>query len=298
MLTRRSLLTSVALAPLLGRLGGMGRAGAQAGGAVELETDIAYGEGNGEPLLLDVARPPAREAPRPAVLLLHGGSWSSGSRRDMAQPATKLAEAGYVTFNLEYRLLNLATGANRWPAQLDDVQRAVRWVRANAATYHVDPTRLAAYGHSAGGHLAAMLGVRETRDNGDAALADYSSRVSCVVDLAGPMDLTGPASSDADVQFFRNFLGGTHEEVPEVYRDASPITWVDEASVPFLLVHSSDDDLVPVAQAQQMAAALAEAGVEAVQIIFATGGHGRPASWTLSGPWIVTFLATQLSPNR
>ena len=91
----------------------------------------------------------------------------------MADPARNLAPAGYVAFSIDHRLVN--DGAeNRWPAQLDDVQRAVRWVRAHAADYGVDPERVASYGWSSGAHLATMLGVRDTRDNSDPALADYS----------------------------------------------------------------------------------------------------------------------------
>lgn len=184
MTTRRTLLASAALAPLLASPP-LTAAQATPEAAVSEEPDVPYGEAGGEPLLLDVYRPPVRDRPRPAVLLFHGGGLVKGSRTDMADPARKLAAAGYVTFAVEYRLFQAETGQNAWPAQLDDAQRAVRWVRANAATYRIYPVRLAAVGHSSGGYLASMLGVRETRDNADAALAGYSSRVNCVTDLAG-----------------------------------------------------------------------------------------------------------------
>ena len=187
MATRRALLASAALSPAL-----LARATAQEATPVApiQERDVVYGEVAGEELLLDDWRPPPRELPRPAMVVIHGGGWTEGfgDRTDFVLPSFELAKAGYVVFNIAYRLLP----EHPWPAQLDDVQRAVRWIRANAATYGVDPQRIGSYGHSSGGHLAAFLGVRDTRDNSDPALAAFSSRVACVVDLAGDVDLTIP----------------------------------------------------------------------------------------------------------
>jgi acetyl esterase/lipase len=152
------------------------------------EHGVVYGTVEDEPLLLDVFRPPVRAAARPAVVLVHGGGMWTGSRADMAHPAQQLAQAGYVAFTVDYRLVILASGRHRWPAQLDDVQHAVRWVRANAARYGVDSRRVGAYGWSAGGQLAALLGTRDTRDAASPLVA-YPSRVACVVDLAGDVDL-------------------------------------------------------------------------------------------------------------
>src|SRR5215211_6598764 len=131
---------------------------------VELERGVIYGVVGGEPLLLDIYQSSARADLRPAVMLTHGGGMWTGSRSHMEHPARQLAQAGYVAFSVDYRLVNAAAGQHRWPAQLDDVQRAVRWVRAHAATYGVDPGRVGAFGWSAGGQLAALLGTRDTRD--------------------------------------------------------------------------------------------------------------------------------------
>ena len=170
---------------------------------------VVYGRVADELLLLDVHIPPHRARPRPAVVLVHGGGMWTGSRADMAHPARQLARAGYVAFAVDYRLVDAAAGRHRWPAQLDDVQRAVRWVRANAGRYGVDPGRVGAYGWSAGGQLAALLGTRDTRDFAPAN-AGYSSRVTCVVALAGDVDLaayTRPPALDEVVAL----LGGTPE---------------------------------------------------------------------------------------
>jgi len=267
---------------------------------VETQPDVVYGEADGQALLLDISHPPARDTPRPAVLLFHGGAWMVGTagRESMAQPAAALAEDGYVAFNVEYRLTGDPASEHLWPAQLDDAQRAVRWVRANADRYGVDPDRVGAYGHSAGGHLAALLGVRETRDNSDPELADYFSRVSCVVTIAGHLDLSIPYPGEFDRQSLVALLGGTPDEVPEAYLDASPITWVDEESAPFLIIHGAADPMNPVAHARHMTDALHEVGVEVISVEIPTADHFSVAEWPLAGPWARTFFAVMLQPEH
>lgn len=267
---------------------------------VQVEEDVAYGEADGQPLLLDVYRPPARDTPRPAVILIHGGGWTAGygSRADMAQPARELADAGYVAFTIAYRLLDGEPGHNVWPAQLADVQRAVRWVRANADRYGVDPERICSYGHSAGGHLAAMLGVRDTRDNSDPALADVSSRVNCVVDLAGDMDLAIPYPNAVDTEIVTGLLGGAPEEAPDAYSDASPLAQVDEETVPFLIFHGQRDTINPIEHSRRMVAALHEAGVEVVYVEIPDADHFTWGTWSAVGPFTLVFLERHLTPAR
>ena len=299
MTTRRRLLASAALSPAL-----LTRATAQEATPVAnpaapiQERDIVYGAVAGEELLLDVWRPPPRELPRPAMVVIHGGGWTEGfgDRTDFVSPSFELAKAGYVVFNIEYRLLP----DHPWPAQLDDVQRAVRWIRANAATYGVDPERIGSYGHSSGGHLAAFLGVRDTRDNSDPALSAFSSRVACVVDLDGDMDLTipipyGDAESNALIV---RFLGGTAAEVPDAYRDASPISWVGGDSAPFLILHATHDEWVPVAHARGMEAALHEAGVPVVYYEDPEAVHITSLTWHYVAPWVLTSCAVHLEPEN
>jgi acetyl esterase/lipase len=258
------------------------------------ERGVAFGTVAGEPLLLDVYRPPGRATLRPAVVCVHGGGMWTGSRADMAGAARELAHAGYVTFATDYRLVDAATGRNRWPAQLDDVQRAVRWIRANAARYGVDPGRVGAYGWSAGGQLAALLGTRDARAD-SAVMAAYSSRVVCVVDLAGDVDLaayTRPPASDEVVAL----LGGTRTDVPERYRDASPLSWIDERTAPFLIVHGTVDDVVPVEQSRRLVSALRAAGVEVEYIELTDAGHGD-LTWSRIGPAVLAFLERHLRPS-
>jgi acetyl esterase/lipase len=262
--------------------------------------EVVYGEVDGTPLLLDIIHPPAREAARPAVVILHGGGLIGGDRSMGVESGTYLAEAGYVAFSIDYRLFDQRDKSNAWPAQLDDAQRAVRWVRANAATYGVDPKRVGAYGHSSGGYLAAMLGVRETRDNSDPELEEFSSRVSCVVDLAGDSDLSIPLPpTEAHYEdILTGMLGGTPEEVPEAYRDASPISHVDAESAPFLIIHGTKDIIVPVEHSRRLVEALHQAGVEVAYLELPNGDHMIPAWWLMTGPWVLTFFGVHLRPER
>lgn len=250
---------------------------APGGKGLQEEKDVVYGTAGGQELKLDVCRPANQQGLLPAVLFVHGGGWSGGDKRDFTQLAAGTAGAGYVTFNANYRLV--ANGKNTYPAALDDVQRAVRWIRANADRYQVDPERIGALGASAGGHLVALLGTRDTRHNSDKALAAYSSRVTCVVDLFGPTDLTAPFPRKAwgtfDVQaLVEHFLGGAPADLKEQYREASSLFQVDKKTVPFLIFHGTADPLVPLDQSQRLDEALRKAGIESKLIIFEGEGHG------------------------
>jgi acetyl esterase/lipase len=231
---------------------------------VSVHENVAYGAVSGHDLLLDVYEPAESSVhPRPAVLLIHGGGWTSFDKSTMRNMGKFLARSGFVAFSVDYRLLQGTD--NRWPAQLDDVQRAVRWVRANAAKYGVDPDHIGAFGHSAGAQLAAILGMEDTRDNSDAALAKYSSRVQAVVDVSGPTDFTTTRDAD-DESFLAYFFGADLATHPEVWRDASPVFHVSKNDAPFLILHGTQDTDVPIAQAQELYDKLQAAGVP-VQLI-------------------------------
>ena len=301
MSTRRALLASAALIPACAMAPRrIGHAVAQDAAAMEIEKelDVPYGQagqaGSAE-LVLDLYRPPVRDAPRPAVVIVHGGAWTIRSKDDWSDNAQKLAEAGYVVFNLNYRLMK-PDGTNPWPDQFDDVQRAVRWVRAHAAKYGVDPARVAAVGHSSGGQVVGLLGTRDTRDNSDLELAEFSSRVTCVVDCAGDMDLMIPYPSAEDNDLATQFFGGAREEVPAVYRDASPLDWVDAKTVPFLILQGTAGDPA-LEHSRLMTEALHEAGIEVVYAEFPGVGHIDLIEWNLMGPLTLAFLGQHLRPE-
>ncbi len=239
------------------------------------ETDVVYGKVNGTTLRLDVYRPetPAQQL-APAVILIHGGGWMSFDKSTMSRMARWLSGNGFVAFAIDYRLLQLTENqhpANQWPAQLDDAQRAVRWVRANAAKYGVDPARIGAFGHSAGAQMASLLGELDTRDNRDASLAAYSSRVQAVVDVSGPSDFTNRHDADGD-KFMAQLFGSRLEEDPKTWRAASPVFNIDKHTSPFLIVHGTHDEEVPIAQAEEFDAALEKAGIS-VKFIKVDDGH-------------------------
>ncbi len=254
--------------------------GAALRGQAQEEKDVVYGEAGGEQLKLDVYRKDNNGAPLPALIAVHGGGWVGGDKSEFADACRGLADNGFVTFSVNYRLVK--ENANKWPAPLDDVQRAVRWIRANAKKYNIDPNRLGALGASAGGHLVAFLGTRDTRDNSDPNLAQYSSRVNCVIDLFGPTDLTlKPEESNVSpvgMALVKNLIGKTPEEDPAAYKDASPIAFVDKKTVPMLIYHGTADPLVPLDQSQRLYDRLKKEGIE-VQMIKGEGeGHSLPQS--------------------
>jgi acetyl esterase/lipase len=221
-----------------------------------VDENVPYGPG---PLRLDVYRPESAGSDRhPAVILIHGGGWTSFDKSTMKAMGQFLARSGFVAFSVDYRLFH--EGENRWPAQLDDVQRAVRWVRANAEKYGVNAEKIGAFGHSAGAQLAALLGMEETRDNSDAVLAKYSSRVQAVVDYSGPTDFTTEHDPDG-ISFLTNFLGTDYSKHPDVWRDASPVFHADKSDAAFLIIHGTQDPNVPIAQAQELYDKLKAAGV-------------------------------------
>ena len=189
-------------------------------------------------LLLDVYQPGEHSSDlRPAMVLIHGGGWTSFDKSTMQAMGMFLAPFGFCRVLGRLPVVPRKR-RNLWPAQLDDVQRAVRWIRANAAKYGVDPRYIGAFGHSAGAQLAALLGMEDTRDNSDPALAKYSSKVQAVVDVSGPTDFTTQSGSRG-VGFLTAFFGGDYAHAAKIWQDASPAFHVAKNVAPFLIVHGT-----------------------------------------------------------
>jgi acetyl esterase/lipase len=175
---------------------------------------------------------------------------------------------------VDYRLF--ADGKNSWPAQLDNVQCAVRWTRANPSKYDVDPNHIGAFGHSAGAQLAALLGMEDTRDNSDPKLAKYSSRVQAVVDVSGPTDF--PAMHDAErLASLTQFLNADYAKNPQAWRNASPVYHLAKTDAPFLILHGTQDQSVSMDQPQELYEKLKAAGVQ-VSFIKVNDVHPRSPS--------------------
>ena len=219
---------------------------------VVLEKDIEYGNANGHPLQLDLYRPANLTGPVPALLFIHGGGWKGGKRQNYHFYTATYAKKGYVVATASYRL----TGQAPYPAAVQDCKCAVRWLRANAKKYNIDPDKIAVVGGSAGGHLAMMVGYSDLPTlEGDSGNAGVSSRVSAVVNIYGVYDLTTKHARETDL--VPNFLQGkSFEEAPELYREASPMTHLDKSDPPTLILHGTIDEIVPVDQSDRLAAHL------------------------------------------
>jgi acetyl esterase/lipase len=240
---------------------------------VEFTPDVVYGKGGGEDLKLDIARPKSADAKKlPCVVFIHGGAWRAGSRAAHHDDIRRLAGIGFVAATVDYRL----APAHRFPAQVQDVKCAIRFLRAHAEQYGLDSDRIAVWGISAGGHLALMLGVTQTDDSleGGGGWPEQPSAVQAVIAYYPRTDLAAEGFSDTVHRDHVNFLGGTATEVPEQYRKASPLTYVTPGDAPTLILQGTKDPRVPLTQTTRMIEALTKAGVSGRAELIFGAGHG------------------------
>lgn len=238
-------------------------------GAAYMEEGIVYGRPGGRELKLNLYHPSRGEGPFPAVVFVHGGGWRAGHRGHFSRQAMYLSSRGYVCACIEYRL----SGEAKFPAQIEDVKCAIRWMRAEGSKHFgADPERIAVSGGSAGGHLSLLAGtsggVKELE--GDGGWPEYSSRVACVVAFNPAVEFTEGISEPVSA-----FLGGTREQVPDNYRLATPATWLDENDPPMLLLHGNDDKTVPYTTSAEFVAKLKALGIESE--LYTANGKGH--SW-------------------
>jgi acetyl esterase/lipase len=234
-----------------------------------VEKDILYTKVAGEELKLDLYRPAALSpSGLPCVVVVHGGAWMSGNRTDMAPLCEALSKNGFVAATVSYRL----APKHKWPAMLDDVQTSVRFLRANASKYGIDPNRIGAAGASAGGHLSLFLGTRDTRDPNPTDYPKVSSRVSAVFDIFGPTDLT-QGFSEALEPLYPIVLGKKRSEAASELRDASPIFFVNGKTAPVFILHGEKDPIVPIAQSRTLEAKLKELKVPVQAAYIPDMGH-------------------------
>jgi acetyl esterase/lipase len=234
--------------------------------------DLAYVEHGHERNRLDLYVPDNAEGRLPLVVWIHGGGWQGGNKDGC--PAMYLAGKGFVVASINYRLSQHAV----FPAQIEDCKAAIRWLRANAEKYHIDPDRVGVMGASAGGHLVALLGTTAGTNelDGKGGNADQSSRVQCVVDFFGPTDFVhwDPDFNKPVYTMITNLLGSKANENTAKARAASPLFYVDKNSAPLLIIHGDKDPLVPLNQSEAIVEAMKKAGVEARLIVIKGGGHG------------------------
>lgn len=239
---------------------------------VAFERNVVYGKGGGEDLTMNVARPKDVAGPLPCVLVIHGGGWAAGKKEAHDNLTWEFAKRGYVSATVGYRLVPKAL----FPAQIEDVKCAVRYLRANAEKWGVDPKRIGATGFSAGGHLSMMLGVMGKDDGmeGEGGWPGMSSQVNAVVAFFGPTDFVNVEFPEASRGIVARWIGGSRDEKKEEYRKASPVTYVSKGDAPTLIIQGTKDPLVPHDQAYRMADALTGAGVPGRVDLILGAGHG------------------------
>jgi acetyl esterase/lipase len=228
---------------------------------MKIERDLEYAWVGGRALHLDLySIDPATEA-RPLIAWLHGGGWSAGDK--FPSPAARLIADGYAVASIEYRL----SGEAKWPSQVFDCKAAIRWLRANASKYNIDPAHVGVWGASSGGYLAALLGtsgdVKELE--GDEGNLDQSSRVQATVDFSGPFDpvkMEAASKAKSDLAFSVLF-GGPLSQNQDKSKAANLVAYASKDDGPFLVIHGTADALVPPQQSEMLVSALKAAGVTA-----------------------------------
>lgn len=254
---------------------------------VKLERDIAYVPDGDEAQILDLYLPETpSEHPLPLIVHIHGGGWMGGSK--FPCPFASMAARGYAVTSVEYRFSQKAV----FPAQIQDCQAAIRWLRSNSQKFHIDPDHVGAIGGSAGGHLSALVGTAGGRKafppvGGN---EDQSDRVQCVCDIFGPSNFATVIHQAADDKNVKNIfkfntpsdpysslIGVSLDSDPEKTAAVSPVHYVSEDSPPMLILHGTHDTLVPYAQSEELATALKAKGVNVWLQTLPGSGHGGAA---------------------
>jgi acetyl esterase/lipase len=236
-----------------------------------VDASVAYKEVGGEALVLDVFHPSRAAGPVPAVVFVHGGMWAWGRRSDYMDFAGALACAGMGAVLVEFRKAD----GQGFQEQVEDLKDAIRWVRDHAPEYGFDPNRIGLFGSSSGGHLAALAAFAGDGEGFGDDPPGQSSRVQACYLLYGVYDLEGtPGISPLWAAVIRAYMGGSYEERPEAYALFSPMAHIDGSEPPTLLMHGTEDRMVPIEQAERCQAALEAAGVPATLLPVEGMGHG------------------------
>jgi len=239
---------------------------------VTVERDLVYASYGKRDLRLDLYLPATRgDEPLPAIVVIRGGGWLEGDKEGFAPMAAALAERGFAAASIEYR----ASPEAVFPAAVEDTKAAVRWLRANAGKFGLDAGSIGAFGGSAGAHLALYLGVTAgvSKLEGGGGNPSQSSAVSAVVGLAAPGDFTALRAMSAAGNPLVAFLGAKYDEDPALWAEASPVTYIGPSSPPALLIQSEADNVVPFAQAMQLAQVYGTAGVPVELVLIPGAPH-------------------------
>jgi acetyl esterase/lipase len=251
-------------------------------GSPQSDRSVVYGTApDGTALELDVWRSglPDTGPPRPAIVMVHGGAWTSGNRSSLPDRNRWLNELGYEVFDVEYRLPPQA----RWQDEVGDVKAAAGWVLVHAGEYHVDPARICMMGGAAGGNLALLAAY----SMGDPRLPPSCDvppvAICCAINLYGPMDLELLHRTCKSPEYVQGalsaYIGGGPDEFPQRYRLLSPVAHVSAKSPPTITLTGTLDRLVSVTHAEALDAALARCGVAHELYLLPASDHGFDVNW-------------------
>jgi acetyl esterase/lipase len=261
---------------------------------VRLYKDLAYVPNGHERQKLDLYVPENSGGLMPLIVWIHGGGWMGGSKKNC--PPLLWTRKGYVVASIDYRLSQDA----KFPAQIEDCKAAVRWLRVHASEYEIDEDRIVAWGGSAGGHLASLLGTAGEVPEWERGGPSVSSRVQAVIDWYGRADLTRVATDPTWANSpSALLLGGCGKKFAELAKKASPILHVSNDDPPFLIMHGTMDTVVPFRQSQAFEGALEGAGVESHLVTLEGAGHGGQEFLSCEKvKRIDAFLEKHLAPRK
>ena len=263
--------------------------------------DVVYAEVDGHRLMLDLYLPAAVENP-PLIVWIHGGAWRGGSRAKM--PLTNLVKSGFAVASIDYRLSPVA----RFPAQIHDCKAAIRFLRASAVEYGIDAGRIGVTGSSAGGHLAALVGVTNDHPELEGNVGRYldqSSSVQAIVDYFGPTNFmtilpqSTPHGLSVRVPALQLLLGDSPDAKPDLARMASPVFHVDASDPPLLLIHGDQDPQVPINQSHELQGTYEALSLPVRLEVVHGGVHGGNLFFdTTRNEMVRDFFAEHLGRNR
>ena len=292
-----TLLLSISLSLLLSLVAATHAAELPIPDTVTFERGIEYTNPDDQHLQLNLARPKTGTGPFPAVICIHGGGFRAGSREGYNKLCLTLAQNGYVAATISYRL----APKFQFPAAVHDTKAAVRWLRANAAKYHVDPARIGVTGGSAGGHLVQFLGVTEgvKQFEGTGGNPGQSSAVTCVVNYYGPSDFLQSYGKSVDAhEVLPLWFGGNLDTQRHKHILGSPLNWVTPLAAPTLIIHGTEDKYVAHEQGVWMADRLKASGVEVQLLTLQGAGHGFKGDHaTQAEQAMLAFFAKHLKPG-
>lgn len=241
----------------------------------DTQNDIEYARAGDVALRLDLHRPDALNPP--LIVYVHGGAWRAGSKADV--PIAGLLQRGFAIASVDYRLSTQA----QFPAQIHDIKAAIRFLRANAARYHINTSRIAVIGSSAGGHLAALVGLTNGHPELEGRVGDHleqSSDVQCLVSFFGASNLQSILGQSTDfgltvrIPALKLLLGDLPDRKPELAKLASPVAHLDKDDPPLLMIHGDADPQMPPEQSRELAKACEALGMSVTLVIMPGSKHG------------------------